>query len=280
MNHLWALVVPSVVLVSGLSVKMRALAFRVGRRRPLAVALFAVMYLGLVSLVDLPLDWYEGFWRQHDFGLSKKPIGRWFADWLKAAGFTLGLSALFLWIPWGIMRRAPRTWWLWTGLLCVPYLLGVALLKPVIFDPAFNHFGAMRDKQLETEVLDLASRAGIDGSRVFEVDKSRDTTAVNAYVTGLFGTKRIVIWDTLLAKLDDKQLLFVVAHEIGHYVLGHVVKGLLVSSALIVLGLGLIHIVSVRVIRRFGARWGVDRPSDLAAAPLLIVIGQIVALAL
>jgi STE24 endopeptidase len=279
-NHLWAVLVPTFVFVSGLAVKMRDLAVRIGRRWPIAVAIFIVLYLGLVALIDLPIDWYEGFVRQHAYGLSMKSPEHWFGDRLKALGFTLALAALFAWIPVGIMRRAPRTWWIWTGLLCVPYLLGSALLKPVVFDPAFNHFGAMRDKQLETEVLGLASRAGIDGSRVFEVDKGRDTTAVNAYVTGLFGTKRIVVWDTLLAKLNGKQVLFVVAHEIGHYVLGHVVKGLLVSAGLILLGLGLVHIAGMRLIDRLGGRWGIDRPSDLAAIPLLIAIGQIVSLGL
>ena len=111
------------------------------------------------------------------------------------------------------------------------------LVKPIWIDPLFNKFGPMKDKALERSILDLASRAGIEGSRVFEVDKSVDTKAVNAYVTGVLGTKRIVLWDTLLARLDEKEVLVVMAHEMGHYVLGHVVRSILLSSLVILAGL-------------------------------------------
>jgi Zn-dependent protease with chaperone function len=279
-NHAWAVFVPSVVFASGLSIKMRELALRLGRHWLLVASIFGLLYFGFVALVDLPWDVYEGFWRQHAYGLSKKPAARWMGDWLKASGISVGLIALFIGIPHALTRRAPRTWWLWTGLLCVPYLLGVAYLKPVLFDPLFNRFGPMHNERLEREVLEQASRAGIAGSRVFEVDKSRDTTTVNAYVTGLFGTKRIVIWDTLLAQLNDRQVLFVVAHEIGHYVLGHVVKGLLVSGTLILAGLGLVHAISKPLLRKFGQRWRIAGVGDLAAIPLLIAMGQVVALVL
>jgi STE24 endopeptidase len=279
-NHLWALLVPGAILLSGLSAKLRNLANGKGRHWIVAVGLYVIFYLGLVALIDFPLDWYEGFVRQHAYGLSRKSPAKWIADWCKTLGVSLLLSALFLWIPYGLMRRTPRTWWLWTGLLCLPYLLGMALLKPVLFDPLFNHFGPMRNERLETEILALARRAGVDGSRVFEVDKSRDTTTVNAYVTGVLGTKRIVVWDTLLNKLENGQVLFVVGHEIGHYVLGHVVKGLLVTSSLIVIGLGLVHAIVTQLIRRFGHRLGLSSLTDLATAPLLVIAVQLVALVL
>ncbi len=92
------------------------------------------------------------------------------------------------------------------------------LVMPIWIDPLFNKFGPMKDKALERRILDLAERAGIEGSRVFEVEKSVDTRAMNAYVTGVFGTKRIVLWDTLLAKLDAPEVLTVMGHEMGHYV--------------------------------------------------------------
>ena len=92
----------------------------------------------------------------------------------------------------------------------------IILVSPIWIAPLFNDFGPMKDKALETEILALAERASIEGSRVFEVDKSVDTKTVSAYVTGFAGTKRIVLWDTIIDRLENDELLFVMGHEMGH----------------------------------------------------------------
>ena len=111
--------------------------------------------------------------------------------------------------------------------MTIPFLFFAVLVKPLWIDPLFNKFGPMHNKPLEQKIVALAERAGIGGSEIFEVDKSRDTKAMNAYVTGIFGSRRIVLWDTLLNKLDDDQVLAVVGHEIGHYVLGHIPRSII-----------------------------------------------------
>ena len=151
------------------------------------------------------------------------------------------------------MRRSPRRWWLYTSLLSLPVMVFVILLEPIWIAPLFNRFGPMKDKQLEARILALAQRAGIEGGRVFEVDKSVDTKMLNAYVTGLLGSKRIVLWDTLLAKMDSRQVLFVVAHEMGHYVLHHVLLGILLGFVGILVGLYLVHRLSGMMIALEGA---------------------------
>ena len=140
-------------------------------------------------------------------------------------------------MPYLLLARSPTRWWLWTGALALPFFALVLLVTPIFIAPLFNKFGPMKDKALEAEVLAVAARAGVEGARVFEVDKSVDTEKVNAYVTGVGSTKRIVLWDTLLARLSPRQMRFVVGHELGHYVLGHVVVSIFVSSALTLLGL-------------------------------------------
>ena len=132
----------------------------------------------------------------------------------------------------------------------------------------------MKDKGLEQQILDLAGRAGIEGARVFEVDKSADTNTVNAYVTGFGGSKRIVLWDTTIAKLAPDELLFVMAHEMGHYVLGHVVKSIFFAAALILVTLYAVYRLQAGLIARFSTRFGFTEFSDVASLPLgMLLVG-------
>ena len=271
----WGLAVPALILVTGLSSRIRR--FASGRGRPwlVEVALYAVAFLGVEFLLNLPLRYYSGFLRLHEYGLSVQPFDRWLGDALKGLGVEVVGALLFLWVPYWIMHRSPRRWWLYTGLLTLPFAGFSALIAPVAVDPLFNQFGPMKDRRLEAKIDALARRAGIEGGKIFEVDKSRDTTTVNAYVTGLFGTKRIVLWDTLLAKLEDEEILAVMGHEMGHYVLNHVAQGLLLSSVGTILALYLIHRASDGLIRRFGPRFGFDRISDVASVPLILLLAQV-----
>jgi Zn-dependent protease with chaperone function len=135
----------------------------------------------------------------------------------------------------------------------------------------------MKDAALEARIRALADRAGIEGGRIFEVDKSTDTKTANAYVTGLGSTKRIVLYDTLL-KYTERQVLFVVGHEMGHYVLDHVVQGLLFAAVLILAGLWLLHLAVPWLIRRYKGRFGFDELADVASLPLVLMLANILAL--
>ena len=285
-NVLWAvstalgLLIPAILLFTGLSARVRQLAQRIGRRWLLMVALYALLFTLITALLTLPLAYYEEFLRQHAYGLSNQSFGRWLGEWLKGVAVSaVGLS-LVLWIPYVLLRRSPKRWWLYAGLATIPIATMVLVITPIWVDPLFNHFGPMKDKALEARILSLAQRAGIEGSRVYEVDKSMDTRTVNAYVTGLGGTKRIVLWDTILARLEPNQILFVTAHEMGHFVLGHTLIFIIGAAALITASLYVVHRVAGRLIARFSRRFGFDQLSDLASFPLLMLLGSIVSLAL
>jgi len=184
----------------------------------------------------------------------------------------LALGALFLWIPYVLIAKSPRCWRIYAGLAMLPIYFFVQLVRPVWIDPLFNQFGPMKDKALEARIIALAEKAGIHGSRVYEVNKSVDTKTVNAYVTGFLGTKRIVLWDTIIQKLDEPELLFVMGHEMGHYVLGHVVKGILCLSLLTLVAFFGVQRVAAALIHRHGARFGFDRLSDIASLPLIVLL--------
>jgi Zn-dependent protease with chaperone function len=285
-NVLWAvstglsLLIPALLLFTGLSARLRNLAHGIGRRWILTVAVYALLFALATALLSLPLAYYEGYLRQHAYGLSNQTFGRWLGEWLTGAAVGGAGLSLVLWIPYLLLRRSPKRWWLYAGLASIPIATLVLVVTPIWVDPLFNHFGPMKDQALEARLLSLARRAGIEGSRVYEVDKSVDTKTVNAYVTGLGSTKRIVLWDTILARLEPDQVLFVTAHEMGHFVLGHTLIFILGAAALVTVSLYVVHRSAGGLIARYSGRFGFDRLSDVASFPLLLLLGSIVSLAL
>ena len=262
----------ALVLLSGISRRMRDLAERV-TKRPFAVAfLYLVMFTILTSLLEFPLSFYSGFVVPHQFKLTTQSFATWFADYGKglALGAILGglLGALALLA----IRLFPRRWWLviWAG--SVPITILLIALQPLVFDPMFNKFEPLRDQVLRAKLLDLASRAGIEGGRVYQVNKSKQTTTMNAYVNGIGPTNRIVMWDTLLAKMNHDEVIGVMGHEMGHYVMKHIWKGMFFGLAVGFPLMWLGQRVHDRTLARKGAKWGIRGPGDPAEAPLLLLI--------
>jgi len=303
-NHVWALLLTGGLAFSGASARIRSLAQRLGRVWFVTIGFYVIMYLLIMFVLDLPLSYYQGYLRQHAYGLSNQTLGRWFRNSAVGLGVEMAVGFFLAWIPYLLLARSPRRWWLYTAILSVPFMFVTMLVMPICYDPLFNDFGPMKNKELERSILSLAERAGIEGSRVFEVDKSVDTKAVNAYVTGFLQTKRIVLWDTTIAKLNEKELLCVMGHEMGHYVLAHVVKSILLSTMVTLAGLFLVDWLGRRliarfsghlakkpastleeipgrpVIARFSGRLGFDQLSDVASLPLLLMLMQVAFLAL
>lgn len=274
---LWGFAVPAVLLFTGAAARLRSLANRLagggaGWRWVPALAIFFALYSLVIFIADLPLAFYLGWVRQHAYGLSNQTLGKWTADAAKALLVGLLGGAAVVWMPYLLLRRSPRRWWLWCGLAAAPFLCFVMLVSPIWIEPLFNRFGPMRDKGLEARILALAERAGVPAERVFEVEKSVDTKRVNAYVTGFAGTHRIVLWDTLVDRLEDREVLVVMGHEIGHYALGHVALGIALTSALVLAGLWAVHRTAGGVLRRFGGRFGFGSLADPASLPLLALL--------
>ncbi len=285
-NLLWlaweglGLAVPAFVLFTGLSVGIRNLAQRLGRWWFFTIVIYFALYWLIDGLLRLPLSYYSGFVRQHAYGMSNQSFARWLRDWMLDWGVTLVFGSLVIWFPYWLMRRSPRWWWLYTGLAALPVMFFVMFVEPIWIAPLYNDFGQMHDKKLEAEILDLAGQAGIEGGRVFEVNKSADTKAVNAYVTGFAGSKRIVLWDTLLRKLNAREVRVVMAHEMGHYALNHVMQGLLAGFGGVLVALFLVHHIGNALLRRYSRWFGVTQLSDIASLPLVVLLLQLIALLL
>ena len=271
---IYAILAALLLLVSGLSTALRDLVHRLYQRRYPRALVYVTCYSLIGFVLALPLVWFGDFALEHRFGLSTQSLGGWFGDQLKGELFEVLFLAVVPLVALGtwVLERWPRRGWLWIALGTVPLLTVSVWLAPLVVEPAFNRFQPLRDPGLKHEILALADRAGIPGSHVYEVDRSEQTTTLNAYVNGIGSSHRIVIWDTAIRSFRRDELLFVTGHEIGHYRLGHVRKGVLLACLAGIAGVLLTGWLAHRLIRRFGATWGVTGVADLAALPLLVAI--------
>jgi len=271
-NTVWGLLIPALFLWTGFSGRIRDWSARIGRKWFFTVALYWVIFTLISTIIDLPRVYYEGFLRQHAYGLSNQTIGKWASDQVGTLAVAVIIGGLVLWIPYLLLARSPRRWWLYTTMLAVPFIMLLQLITPIWVDPLFNTFGPMKDKALETEILQLADRAGIEGGRVFEVAKSVDTKALNAYVNGFGATHRIVLWDTIIQAMDRPQLLAVMGHEMGHYVLKHVWQLMAVAVLSILALLYVVYRVADALIARYSTRFGFTSLADVASLPLILLL--------
>jgi Zn-dependent protease with chaperone function len=268
----WSIAVLVLLLATGVSASLRNAARRIGRNWFFTIVIYFVLFTVVTTIVDLPLSYYTEYVRQHAYGLSNQTFGKWFGDTLKSLGIACIVGALVMWVPYLLLRKSPRRWWLYTAIALVPFIVLANLVAPIWIAPLFNKFEPMQDKALEQKILSLAGRAGIEGSRVFQVNKSVDTKTLNAYVAGLFGTKRIVLWDTTLKRMTDRELLFVMGHEMGHYVLHHVWQAIAFSVLILAASLYVAYRTADAVIARYGSRWGFTSLADVASLPLLLLL--------
>ena len=280
-NWLWVLdevvsiALLAAILFSGLSARLRTWAQRIGRNWFFTIVVYLALFTIVTFVITLPLTYYEEFVRQHDYGLSNQTLQKWWTDSLITLAVSGVAGALFLWVPYLLLRKSPRRWWLYTAAAAIPFIVVANLVAPIWIAPLFNTFEPMQDKTLETRILALAERAGIEGSRVFQVNKSVDTKTLNAYVAGLWQTKRIVLWDTIIARMNERELLFVMGHEMGHYVLGHVWQGLAVASLLILVLFYAAYRTMGAIVTRWGHRFGFSDLADVASLPLLLLVTSV-----
>jgi Zn-dependent protease with chaperone function len=197
--------------------------------------------------------------------------------WVVNVVWSIAILAVILWTGFSATlrdwsQRLGRRWWLYTGLAMIPFIIVGNLVAPIWIAPLFNKFSPMRDKALEARILSLADRAGIEGSRVFEVNKSVDTKTLNAYVAGMFSTKRIVLWDTIIRRMTPSELMFVMGHEMGHFVLWHTWYLVAFSSLLIMGSFYAAYRTAGAVLARWGPRFGCTTLADIASLPLILLL--------
>jgi STE24 endopeptidase len=257
------------LLSTGLSARLRDLAERWFAWRPVQTFCYAALYVVAVAVLGFPLACYEGFVREHQYGLSTQSFGAWATDQAKGLAVGVVLGGVMIAVLYGVLRRAPRTWWIWGAVVSVLLFALVMLLQPVFIDPLFNRYTELRDPVLRGRILSLARANGVPADHVYMVDASRQSTRVSANVAGLLGTTRIALNDNLLRRCSLPEIEAVMGHEMGHYVLHHMWIGLLFLGVLAVVAFAFVKLSFGRVVARWGAGWRVSGIDDPAGLPLL-----------
>ena len=190
-GFLYGLGVAWLLLGTRLSARMRDLAERFTRRKPLQTVAYAVQYILATWLLTLPLTTYAGFFREHQYVLATQSFGPWFAELLVTLGITVVLGSVGLAIIYGVIRRAQRTWWLWGAVVSMVLFAFVSLISPLYIDPLFNTYKPLEQGPVKSAILSMARANGVPADNVYQFDASRQTTRISANVGGFLGTARI-----------------------------------------------------------------------------------------
>jgi len=260
------------LLAAGLSARMRDLAERLTRFRALHVAAYWAQFVVVTSVISFPLTVYQGFFREHRYGLATQTFGAWMGDQVKGLVLGVVLGALFAMAIYRVLRSAPRTWWIWGSAVTIVFLMIAALITPVFIAPLFNTYNRLDDPRVVQPILSMARANGIPASDVWVVDASRQSTRVGANVSGFLGTERITLNDNLLNRTTLPEIEAVMGHEMGHYVLNHVYKMILFFGVLTVIVFALLRRLSAWALDRWGTAWGLRGVDDPAGLPLLALI--------
>jgi STE24 endopeptidase len=255
----------------GLAANLRANGNRI-RAFFLECLLFTLLYNLLSAILDLPLSIYSHILSVEN-GLSIQGWPSWFGDWSKSIGLGLLGSFLIYALLMSIIRRFPRSWWLVCWGAAAPLMILIIYAAPLVIDPRFNKFEPLQKtnpalvQQLEKVVA--RGNMNIPPDRMFLMKASAKVTTMNAYVTGFGSSKRVVVWDTSLQKGTPDEVLFIFGHESGHYVLGHVLRGVLMIFFGLFVALYLGYLFVNWSLTHFGGTWHIPSQSDWGALVVL-----------
>jgi len=244
------------------------------------VLVFAPLLLLTLDVFSLPLDLFE-HWESRNYGLSIQHWGSWAWDWVKGELVMIVLGIIVITILYWVMRKSPKRWWFYFWLVSLPLILLQIFIQPLLVDPLFHQFEPLQQKDpaLTAALEQMVHRSGQDipPDRMYWMNASEKVNELNAYVTGIGGSKRIVVWDTTIAKMTTPEIVSVVGHEMGHYVLNHILKGFSIYAV----GLFFVFYLSYRclgwVLDRWGPAWEIRSVQDLASLPVLLLLLSIAA---
>lgn len=259
------------ILLFGFSKAFKRWADQSAKYKVLRMPIYLIWLSFFAFVATFPLN-YISYSLSRTYHISTQTFASWMKDELIDFWINYGTWLIIVPVLYWLMKKSQKRWWLYGWLLSVPFTLFMMFLQPVVIDPLYNDFYPLKNKELETKILVLAEKADIPAQHVFEVNMADKTNALNAYVSGIGSNARIVLWDTTLNRLNDAQILFIMAHEICHYVEKHIYFGIAGYLLLSLLGLYLTYKIMNWAVRKWGKELKIDDVRDIRSLPLFFMI--------
>ncbi len=271
----WGILQVLLLLGAGVPPRMRNAAEALTKNRWLQCFIFVFLFLTATALLNAPLRIY-GHHVTLAFGLSVQGWRSWIADWIKSFLLTWSIASLLVMLLFWIIRRSPDRWWFWFWIPAMAAVLFGVLLSPVLVDPLFDRFEPLEQAHpvLVEQLEKVTDRSGVSlpPDRMFYMRASEKVTGLNAYVTGFGPSKRLVLWDTTIARSTPDELAGIFGHELGHYALHHIAYGLLFTAAALLLAFFAGQRMTQWLLRRFGTRWKIRSQEDWAYLSVLALV--------
>lgn len=273
-----AVAVSWLIVRSGVLVRVRA-GVEARKPHPWLAALAVILLAGLAeALLSLPWTVYSDWWRETQYGLTSQPLAGWFADQGKGMVISLVISLIMFSLIYAMIRRSPRRWWLWGGLLTSAFMIFIIVLAPVLIEPLFNRYTPAPEGAVRDAVVEMAKANGVPSDKIFIYDGSKQSNRYTANVSGLFGSARVAMSDVMFKKdADLSEVRAVVGHEMGHYVHQHALWLAAGFSLLAMIGFWLVDRLFPMATRLMGAR-GVTGIADPAGLPVLTAVLAVLSL--
>ena len=271
-GFLYGIATGAFLLLSGMSVGMRNAARSITSWRWLSTAIFAVFWVVAGTVLSLPWDYYTDFVREHQFGLSNLSRNDWFNESFKGLMIGLIIAPPVISLLYAIVRKLGARWWIWASIGSFALSLLLSMIVPVFLSPVFNDFKPLPDGPVRNTVLSLARANRIPTEHVVWFDASKQTTRVSANVSGFLNTTQVSLNDNLVNKTSLPEIKAVLGHEMGHYVLNHVLRLPIYMALVIGLGLFCVHRSLDWLLARWGSRLKLEGRDDPAALPLAMIV--------
>lgn len=271
-DFLVGLGVAALLLFTPLSRRMRDFGERLTRHKWLQIVIYAALYVALTTVLTVPWSAYEGFFREHQYGMSNQTVLAWLTDQFKQLMISLILVPPALAMLYAVVRKSSRNWWLWGAVVSLMLLAFQILISPTYLAPVFNKFYPLAESPLKQQLLSMARANEIPVQQIYEFDASKQTTKVSAQVSGLLGSARVSLNDNLMNRAAPEEVEAVLGHEMGHYVLNHQYKGLLALGIILVVGFAFLSWSFDTISKRYAQSWGIRGITDVAGLPLLVAL--------
>ncbi len=264
----WGILQLALLLWLGIAAKIRDVAVRLSGSRWVQCFAFVFLLMLVTSLLNLPLQ-VIGHRLAVEYGQSVQHWGSWLGDKAKEFGLTLVVGGLLVMLLFWVIRKSPQRWWFWFWVPTMAAVVFGVFITPIFIDPMFNKFEPLEKsnpalvERLERVVA--RGRIEIPPDRMYLMNASAKYTGLNAYVTGFGASKRVVVWDTSVTKASPDEISFIFAHEMGHYVMNHIYKGMAFTAVVLLVLFWMGYHGVQWLLARYGTAWGIPDQRDWAA---------------